>query len=110
MSLRLSVLPGRAAPETIGLPLPRTGPLPEKLNPPNPGSARSIVNYTTRASPGGVKSHHTGLLLEESSPPNRALPETIVRSHKIRASPGDIYILWYNWHTSSPHGGLMHKH
>ena len=66
-----TTFPDRAAPETIGLHLPRTGPLLEKLNhtiqaPPGgvkstePGSARSIVNYTIRASPGGVESHHTG--------------------------------------------------
>ena len=68
--MSLSALP-RVAPETIGLPLPRTGPLPEKLN----HTIRALsdlllikqygllpeeLNHTIQAPLGGVKSTEPG--------------------------------------------------
>ena len=90
---------------------------------------KQLLNHTRRASPGGVKSHnmdspggvkshHTGFSRRSRSPPNRALPETIVKSHNTafsgsgcagennkkklllnhttRVSPGNIYTRYNN--------------
>ena len=104
-SPRLSALPSRAAPGTDEFPLPRTGLLPEysescgpsgcpfhRLLPDKsvstePGSARSIVNYTIQASPGGVKSHHTGFS-RRSQVHRTGLCPKLLLNHTRRASPG----------------------